>query len=211
MSATQPTLPIQWTRERAALFALTCLLAGAAGGWAIASMRTPASIPAVPTSSAAATPSQPPASSPSQLKQMADAQAAPLLQKLASDPASPDTLTAIGNLYYDAQQYPVAVDYYARALRAKPSDASVRTDMGTAFWYMGNADRAIAEFNRALTYVPDNPNTLFNLGLVLWKGKHDAQGARTAWQRLLATAPAYPQKAQVEQMLAEVNASQPKP
>jgi cytochrome c-type biogenesis protein CcmH/NrfG len=142
---------------------------------------------------------------------MADAQAAPLLQKLASDPANPDTLTTIGNLYYDAQQYSVAVDYYARALRAKPADASVRTDMGTAFWYMGDADRAIAEFNRALTYVPDNPNTLFNLGLVRWKGKHDAQGARIAWEKLLATAPAYPQKNQVEQMLAELNANQTRP
>ena len=73
------------------------------------------------------------------------------------------------------RQYPTAVDYYARALRFRPSDAAVRTDMGTAFWYMGNADTAIAEFNKALAYAPDNPNTLFNLGLVRWKGKKDAR------------------------------------
>jgi Tfp pilus assembly protein PilF len=210
MSNPQPTSAMQWTRERAALLALVCLLAGAAGGWFIAAMRSPASISSAPRSSPVAAASQPPVSSPAQLapaqlKQMADSQAAPLLQKLASDPASPGLLTSIGNLYYDAQQYPVAVDYYARALRLHPSDASVRTDMGTAFWYMGNSDRAIAEFNRALAYVPDNPNTLFNLGLVRWKGKNDPQGARTAWERLLATAPAYPQKSQVEQMLAELN------
>ena len=134
---------------------------------------------------------------------MADTQAAPLLDKLKADPANPDLLIPVGNLYYDAQQYPVAVDYYARALKVKPADAAVRTDMGTAFWFMGNADRAIAEFEKALTYVPNNPNTLFNLGLVKWKGKTDAAGAIAAWEKLLATDPNYEQKAQVEQMLGE--------
>ncbi len=210
MSETKPTFAMHWTRERAALLALVCLFAGTAGGWALAELRTPVSIPAIPSATPAptqtvASPAQPAPLAPAQLKPMAEAQAAPLLQKLASDPANHGTLIALGNLYYDAQQYPVAVDYYARALRLRPADVSVRTDMGTAFWYMGSSDRAIAEFNRALTYVPDNPNTLFNLGLVRWKGKNDAAGARTAWEKLLATAPAYPQKTQVEQMLAELN------
>ena len=65
-------------------------------------------------------------------------------------------LTGVGNVYYDAQQYPVAVDYYGRALRINASDAAVRTDMATAYWYMGNADTAIEEFNKALTYAPTN-------------------------------------------------------
>ena len=50
------------------------------------------------------------------------------------------TPASIGNVYYDAQQYPIAVEYYTRALKLKPSDAAVRTDMATAYWYMGNAD-----------------------------------------------------------------------
>ena len=63
--------------------------------------------------------------------------------------------------------------------------------MATAYWYMGNADTAIAEFNKALTYAPTNPNTLFNLGLVKWQGKHDSAGAIAAWKKLLAANPAY--------------------
>ena len=135
---------------------------------------------------------------------MADAQAAPLLDQLKSDPDNPELLTRIGNLYYDAQQYPVAVDYYGRALKAKPADAAVRTDMGTAYWYMGNADMAIAEFNKALAYTPNNPNTLFNLGLVKWKGKMDSAGAIADWEKLLATSPNYEGRDKVEQMMAEV-------
>jgi tetratricopeptide (TPR) repeat protein len=75
--------------------------------------------------------------------------------------------------------------------------------MATAYWYMGNADTAIAEFNKALTYAPNNPNTLFNLGLVKWQGKKDIDGAVADWKKLLAANPNYQGKDKVEQMMAE--------
>jgi cytochrome c-type biogenesis protein CcmH/NrfG len=140
---------------------------------------------------------------PDQMKKMADTQAAPLIEKLKSDPDNPELLTSVGNFYYDAQQYPIAVDYYGRALKAKPSDAGVRTDMATAYWYMGNADTAITEFNKALTYEPNKPNTLFNLGLVKWQGKMDINGAVADWEKLLKANPNYEGKDKVEQMIAE--------
>jgi tetratricopeptide (TPR) repeat protein len=184
-------------------------MAGIAGGWLIRGSQTPAvtgsakaALVPAPAGNAASPASQAP--SPARLKEMADAQAAPLLDKLKPDPNNPEVLTSIGNLYYDAQQYPIAVDYYGRALQARPSDAAVRTDMATAYWFMGNADLAIAEFNRALTYAPHNPNTLFNRGLVKWKGKMDGAGAVADWEKLLAAYPNYPEKDKVEQMLAEV-------
>jgi len=121
-----------------------------------------------------------------------------------SDPKNPELLTSIGNIYYDAQQYPIAIDHYTRALKVRPSDAAVRTDMATAYWYMGNADSAIAEFNKALTYAPNNPNTLFNLGLVKWKGKMDSAGALADWQKLLAANPNYEERGKVKEMIAEV-------
>ena len=200
---------IRWTRERAAFLAIGCLMAGIAGGWAIHGPRTQSSLAAsapTPVSSNPAAPQTTPPSGREQLKQMADAQAAPLIDKLKAGPATPELLTSLGNLYYDAQQYPVAVDYYQRSLKARPADAAVRTDMGTAFWYMGDSDRAIAEFDKALTFVPNNPNTLFNLGLVEWKGKQNAAAASAAWRKLLATDPAYAQKDQVEKMLEELKA-----
>jgi tetratricopeptide (TPR) repeat protein len=213
MTLTNRTAGMQWTRERAALLAIVCLLAGIAGGWSIRGSRTApqlalakvsdATVPAVNVTGAEASPAAHAADS-VQLKELADTKAAPLLDKLKSDPNNSDLLASVGNLYYDAHQYSTAVDFYARTLKARPSDAAVRTDMGTAFWYMGNADRAMAEFEKALSYAPNNANTLFNLGLVRWKGKKDAAGAIGDWEKLLATNPSYEGKAQVEQMLAEV-------
>jgi len=96
------------------------------------------------------------------------------------------------------------VDYYTRALKLKPSEVAVRTDMATAYWYMGNADSALAEFDKALSYSPNSPNTLFNRGLVRWEGKTDAAGAIADWEKLLATNPNYEARDNVVKMIAEV-------
>jgi tetratricopeptide (TPR) repeat protein len=198
----------QWTNQRALILMAICLMAGIAGGWAIRGHRPRNSDSAKAVSDApvatTSTNTVAQAPSPAQLKTLADNQAAPQILKLKTDPKNPELLTGIGNLYYDAQQYSVAVDYYKRALQIKPSDASVRTDMATAYWYMGNADSAIAEFNKALTYAPTNPSTLFNLGLVKWQGKRDSAGAIADWKTLLATNPNYEAKDKVLQMLSDV-------
>ena len=201
--------PIQsWSRERTAFLAIVCLTLGILGGWWIRGAQSPdASAPAL-TTPAAAPAAQPSGPTPDRMKAMADAQAAPLVARLQSDPANPDLLAGIGNLYYDAQQYSAAIDYYGRALTVRPADASVRTDMATAYWYMGNPDRALAEFDKALSYMPNNPNTLFNRGLVRWRGKKDAAGAIADWQNLLANNPSYEQKDKVQQLLNEARGAQ---
>lgn len=198
----------QWTVKQAILLAGVCLAAGIAGGWAIHAAQTPTTSGQEQAASGATgmgvtgSPASQ-ASNTARLRAMADAQAAPQLQQLKSYPGNAELLIGLGNTYYDAQQYPVAVDYYERELKLKPSDAAVRTDLGTAYWYMGNADSAIAEFKQALSYAPTNPNTLFNLGLVEWKGKRDGVSAIADWEKLLASNPGYEGRDKVEQMMSE--------
>ncbi len=205
----QPTkTPHQWTSKEALIFVTLCLMVGIAGGWFIRGFQGPrqpsaeAAIAQPASASAPAAAPQPPDAA--RLKQMSDAQAAPLLDKLKSDPKNPDLLTSIGNLYYDAQQYSVAVDYYGHVLQARPSDVSVRTDMATAYWYLGNADEALAQFNKVLADAPTSPNALFNRGIVKWQGKHDSAGAIADWKKLLQANPGYEQKDKVRQMLTDV-------
>lgn len=195
----------QWTSKQALIFVTACLAVGMAGGWLIRGHQNakPSSSQVTRASAVAAT-ANTATVPPSSLREMADTQAAPLLAKLNANPNDPNTLISIGNLYYDAQQYPVAVDFYNRALQSRPSDASVRTDMATAYWYLGNIEEAIAQFNKALTFAPTNPNTLFNLGLVKWQGKHDGAGAIADWNKLLEANPNYEQKDKVRKMLSDV-------
>jgi cytochrome c-type biogenesis protein CcmH/NrfG len=199
-----------WTDPQAYALAVVCLLVGIAGGWFIRGSQSPvaavagtgsASAMNASAASDASAASQGP--TPAQMKQMADTQAVPLLEKLKADPTNPGLLENIGNIYYDTQQYPTAIDYYQRALKAQPANAGVRTDMATAYWYMGDADAAIAEFQKALSYEPNKPNTLFNLGIVEWQGKMDINRAVATWQKLLDTNPNYEGKEKVVQLIAE--------
>jgi len=187
-----------------------CLMAGVAGGYLIRVGRAPSSPTAVQTPRPAQAPaSAPRPTDPAQMKALADSSAAPLLAKLQSDPGNPDLLASIGNIYYDAQQYSMAVDYYGRVLKAKPADAAVRTDMGTALWYTGNVDAALLQFDTALSFEPNNANTLFNRGVVRWQGKQDAAGAIADWEKLLASDPSYPGRSQVEQLIAQAQGPKP--
>jgi len=201
----------QWTQQKAVILSLACLAVGVCGGLLIHS--SPKSVNAVAAKTVDAAPATTPATpagDPVQMKTLADSQAAPLLEQLKMEPANTELLTSVANIYYDAKQYPIAVDFYGRVLKLTPADVSVRTDMGTAYWYMGDADRALLEFNQALSYAPNSPNTLFNRGLVKWQGKKDAAGALVDWQKLLSANPDYQAKSQVEKMIAEVK-SQRKP
>ena len=142
-------------------------------------------------------PQQQQAVSPEELKKAA----APMLAQLQQDPKDVATLAKVGNLYYDGQAYPQAIEYYEKALAIQPDNADVRTDMGTAYWYSGDPDKAIANFEKALAVRPNHPGTLFNLGIVKWQGKKDPKAAIAAWEKLLATNPDYPQKDQVQTLI----------
>jgi cytochrome c-type biogenesis protein CcmH/NrfG len=201
----------KWTSAQAYGIAIVCLLLGLAGGWLIRSVQAPGDNSRVSTAAPVAMPNQVNAAQASvpappplqQLQQTAEMRATPLLAQLKTDPNNAALLENLGDIYYDAQQYSAAIDYYQRALNIQPSNTSVRTDMATAIWYTGNADDAIAEFKKSLAYEPTKVNTLFNLGIVLWKGKHDAAGATAAWQKLLATNPDYENKEKVQQLIAD--------
>jgi len=127
--------------------------------------------------------------------------AEPFLAQLKTNPKDFDTLAKLGNLYYDSQVYPQAIEYYEKALAVQPGNADVRTDLGTSYWYTGDADKAIANFEKALAVRPNHPGTLFNLGIVKWQGKKDPKAAVVIWEKLLATNPDYPQKDQVQTLI----------
>ena len=144
-----------------------------------------------------------PPSNGQQSKSALDAAAAPMMQTLQQNPSDFDTLVKLGNLYYDGQVYPEAIQYYDRALKVRPDAVDVRTDMGTAYWYSGDPDRALTEFERSLKVHPGHAQTLFNVGVVRWQGKSDSIGAVAAWQELLQKNPQYPEREKVEQMIAQ--------
>jgi len=192
-----------WTGRQHYLLAVFCLLLGVALGYLFRGSASTA------TAQAAASTTTQPGSVEVQQQPDANAQAvltqaaAPLLEAVNKDPKDFDSYVKLGNLFYDGKEFPPAIQYYERALLIHPDNPDVRTDMGTAYWYMGNAEKALAAMETSLKYRPGHPQTLFNLGWVRWQGKQDPKGAIDAWQQLLKANPDYPQRQQVEQDIAK--------
>ena len=208
MKETHQASSTEWTSTQAYTVAVVCLLVGIAGGWLIHGSEAPAATVAAEVASASApgaTGTGPESQMPpaARLKEIAEAQTAPLIERLKSEPNNAELLVNIGNVYYDAQQYPTAIEYYQRTLKLQPANTDVRTDLATAYWYTGNADTALTEFRKALSYEPNKANTLFNLGIVQWQGKMDADGALATWQKLLDTNPNYQGKDKVLELMAQ--------
>lgn len=215
MTELRTTTDSSWSKTQALALAAASLLLGVCGGWLIRRSFA-AQVPETPQAATAPAPavtssqSLPPNFSsagalptPKELKGAADSQSLPLLKQLKTDPTNAALLAQLGNIYYDAKQYPVAIGYYERSLESRPDDSSVRTDLGTAYWYNGDADTAIAQFNKVLNSAPTKADTLFNLGVVKWQGKKDVKGAIAAWQKLLDTNPGYPNKENVLQLISQ--------
>lgn len=191
-----------WSSTQAYILAAFCLVLGVGLGYLFRGS-------AAPNTAQASAPVAQQGSGANQQPSSADMQAAvaqsaaPLLEALNKNPNDYDSLVKLGNVFYDGQQFQSAIPYYEHALAIHPDNPDVRTDMGTAYWYTGNADKAIEAMQLSLKYRPNHPQTLFNLGWVRWQGKADPKGAVEIWQQLLKTNPDYPQKQQVEQYIAK--------
>jgi cytochrome c-type biogenesis protein CcmH/NrfG len=203
----------RWTSTQAYIMAVVCLLVGAAVGYLLrGSVGSSAPAPATagveqqqanPHGDMGGAMGQQQMPTPEQMKQMADKQAAPLLDQLKSKPNDPKLLAQTGNIYYDAQVFPVAIDYYQKALAQDPKNAAVRTDMGTAMFYTSDFDHAISAFDQALQDDPKNGNALFNRGIAKWQGKMDVKGAVADWEKLLKENPNYEQADKVKMYIAQ--------
>jgi len=195
-----------WHAWQAYVMAAICLLIGLLVGYlGRGSAPVATSVPEIPQNvQAGAAPRQ--MLSLDNMKRMADKQAEPLLAKLQSDPDNADLLNQIGNLYRMTHQFQTAASYYNRSLQANPKNVGARTDLASCMYYQGDVDGAIAQLEKSLMYDPRHAGTLFNLGLIRWKGKGDADGAVDAWKKLLKYNPEFKDKETVEKLIAEAKA-----
>ena len=208
--------PTAFTSVQAYTLAVITLVIGIAVGY-FARGSAPTTTAAVPENAQAAMgspqqgvgggkmgPGQLPGSTPQQQgasPEMLAKAAEPLLTQLKDNPNTANVMVQLGNLYYDGQSFPQAIEYYEKALKVQPNNPDVRTDLGTAYWYSGDPDKALANFEKSLAIRPNHPGTLFNVGIVEWQGKKDPKAAVVAWEKLLQTNPDYPQKDQVQMLI----------
>lgn len=124
----------------------------------------------------------------------------------ASDAAS---RVQLGDLYFDAERYDEAIQWYEAALTLAPRNVDASTDLGVAYYYTNQIDRALAQFDRSLEIDAKHSKTLLNIGIVRAFGKEDLEGAASAWQRVVALAPDSPEGRAAKQALDGLRAAHP--
>ncbi len=202
----QETSNSAWQAKQVYAMAAVCLVVGLAIGYLFRGSQSPAVQPAAIAQSSAPPGMGGQMPSLDQMKQMADKKAAPLLEKLKSDPTNSDLLKQVGNIYEATHQFKEAAGYYDKALQADPKNVGIRTQLASSLYYNGDVDGAINELQKALQYDPKDANSLFNLGMIKWQGKQDSKGAIAAWQQLLKSNPqlSAERKATVQKLMADV-------
>jgi cytochrome c-type biogenesis protein CcmH/NrfG len=209
----QPTVASAWQAKQAYAMAVISLVVGLAIGYLFRGSASPALRPAptvavAPQAPHAAGGMGSPTPSLEQMKQMADDKAAPLLDKVKSDPNNAGLLIKVGDLYQATHQFREAAGYYDKALHIDPKNVQARTQAASCLYYDGDVDGAISQLQQALRDDPKNANSLFNLGIMKLQGKKDSKGALAAWQLLLKSNPQLSQdrKARVQKLISDVQA-----
>ena len=201
-----------WKPAQTYTLAAICLVIGLAIGYFLRGSASPAATASAPE--AAQDPhagmAQQRMPSLEEMKQMADKQAEPLLEKLKTNPNDADVLNQIGTIYRATHQFKTAIDYYQKSLAINPRNVGARTDMASCLYYLGDSDGALAQLEKSLTYDPKHAGTLINLGIIRWKGKNDVNGAIAAWEKALKLNPNLENKEMLEHMISEAKQQQDK-
>lgn len=172
-------------------FAISGMLFGVIVGWILGtqqpSQSSAAAAPAAAVAAAGSAQGRPPAPPLDQSRLQS------LVAAAASESTNPEPRVQLGNLYFDAERYTDAVQWYEDALRLRPEDPNVSTDLGVAYYYTNQPDKAIEQFEHSLQVDPRHTKTMLNMGIVKAFGKQDLAGAGAAWQQVIATAPDSPE------------------
>lgn len=100
-----------------------------------------------------------------------------------------EALEALGNGNFMIQRMEKAKEYYEQSLAAEPKRATARLSLSNVLVFLRQPDDAIGQLDILLKDHKDNPEGLFNLGLIRLYSKQDSAGAKGAWDRLISVHP----------------------
>lgn len=193
-------------RADAIVFAVAGTLFGLIIGWVLGSQQAARTARGLPPPVAQAAP--PPSSAPQPAP--IDPERVKALEAVAAEnPKDPQPRVQLGNMFFDAEQFRQAIGWYEQALTLKPNDANVSTDLGVAYYYTNQPDRALAQFDHSLKVDSKHIKTLLNVGIVRAFGKQDLPGAARAWQQVVDLSPDSPEGQAAKKGLEGIKSAHP--
>lgn len=108
---------------------------------------------------------------------------------LKKDSTNFDAWAALGNMYFDASRHEDAITHYRAALKLKPDDIHVLTDMATMLRAAGRSDTAVTVLNHVIQLDSTLTQAWFNLGVIQSFDLKNQKEALYAWKKFIALSP----------------------
>lgn len=180
-------------KKESVVFALAGAVFGLIAGWVIGSQQAIRSTARAPAAQTAAAPQAPGATRPRTPPALDEGDVRKNQDLAEREPDNIEARVRLGNLYFDAERYQDAAHWYEAALAIDSTDPDVSTDLGVAYYYLDQPDRALKQFEHSLRLDPKHTKTMLNMGIVRAFGKQDLDGAVKAWEQVIALAPESPE------------------
>ena len=131
-------------------------------------------------------------------------------QKQNSAPTAPDisqlppadAAVVRGNMAYDHQQWADAIREYQQAIASGRDNADVRTDLGNAFRFSDQAEKALEQYTIAQRQNPQHENSLFNQIGLFMEVMHDPNRAIPVCEEFIRRFPTSEKAARAREQLA---------
>jgi tetratricopeptide (TPR) repeat protein len=132
----------------------------------------------------------------------------PELQRAVErDPENPQLLIALGNAWYDREDWDHAIQAYEKARRKAPENPNLLSDLGAAYRNRGDFGRAIPLFERAHKNDRDHWQSLLNLVLIHAYDLHDSAAAQRWFDELKRRYPEIPDLERIQERISSLRAS----
>ncbi|MEZ5317729.1 MAG: tetratricopeptide repeat protein [Vicinamibacterales bacterium] len=174
------------------IFAASGTFFGLLLGWILGTQAPRSGGGAVPVQTTAAVPAPgaPVAPGAQPAPKPLDMQRATALERQANqEPQNVTVRVQLGNLYYDADRFDLAIPWYQAALQLDPKDVNVSTDLAVCYYSTNQVDQALAQLDHSLSVDPNHLQTLLNQGIIRAFGKQDLAGAAQSWEKVVQISP----------------------
>lgn len=99
------------------------------------------------------------------------------------------TLLNIAHSFLDSKDYTSALDTYKKVLNLDSNNVEAITHIGNIYFYTGELDKALKQYDIALSIDSQYAHALYDKGYALNFGKEDRDGAVKVWERFLKLMP----------------------
>lgn len=128
-----------------------------------------------------------------------------LKDRLKKDPGDFQTLSRLGDTYFELMNFDEAVRHYKKALMARPDDVDTYNDLGLASHYMGDSAQGINYVDEGIKKNPYYQRIWLTRGFIMAYGMGDQAKAVESWEKARSIAPDTPVGKAAADYLAEFN------